>query len=445
MAPLTTEDTPVFIRGFVTDPKLVGYQILTNYESTYWAPLVGNDSWRLYEILRSFCHQGNSACYPSINLLLTILGIKDRSVLIGRAKPKVVNGKEYCYLGLIQTLQSCNLVIAEVEGAGPKLRYTFHVNLTPGLLSAEQLSQLPELLQKKHAELLERCMKEQKKLEAKKQPPKMQLSASAESAPAEPEKGIGNSNTPIGNSNTPSWNFQYKQHPYNNTQLTRARSRDDNNNNSSGHDDVVVAVLTAQGISEKVARRLEQHYSPARIDEKIGYLEFLLAERPAEVKRPAAWLRKAIEDDYGAPDGFVSAAERERRRQDEAQEQARYTELAKTAQAVQQSKKEAEAAEREARVRRVRAQYGATAADSAFWEEAQREIQLTTPRDISALVADAQILKRTEDAVWIGVEREAEWRQLQHPGTVCALKRTLGQVTGKPVELEVVLLHNEHR
>ena len=72
--------------------------------------------------------------------------------------------------------------------------------------------------------------------------------------------------------------------------------------------------------------------------------------------------------------------------------------------------------------------YGTTDEDIAFWEEAQREIKLTTPPDISALIADAQILKRTEETVVIGVENELEWRQLQHPGTVYALKRTLGKL-----------------
>ncbi len=64
----TGRDIPFEVRGFATDPKHSGYQILTNYESTYWAPIVGNESWRLYEVLRSFCHQGNNTCHPSINL-----------------------------------------------------------------------------------------------------------------------------------------------------------------------------------------------------------------------------------------------------------------------------------------------------------------------------------------------------------------------------------------
>ena len=172
-------DIPLQVRGYLTDPQRAGYQILTNYESTYWRALLGIEAWSLYEVLRSFCHEGHTTCFPSINTLLTILGFKDRSVIIGRAKPKIVRGKEYYYPGLIQQLQAHDLVVAEATGEGATLRYTFHVNLTPGLLTDEQLAALPPLLQKKHGELLERCAAELRRLQAKKVPPKVSRLAPA--------------------------------------------------------------------------------------------------------------------------------------------------------------------------------------------------------------------------------------------------------------------------
>lgn len=438
--PPNTIDIPIVVHAYVTDPKLVGYQMLTNYESTYWAPVVGNEAWRLYEVLRSFCHQGNNTCHPSINLLLAILGLKDRSVLIGRSKPKTVQGKDYCYLGLIQTLQNHNLVVAEVVGEGPKMRYIFHVHVTPGLLTNEQLSQLPALLQKKHAELLARCVEDQRKLEAKKRPPKMD-DADVRSVPLAENKGIGNSNTPLGNSNTPSWKFQDKQQPYNNTHITSAGVRV-NNNNSSGEteskNDVVVALLCHHGIAQKVAHRLAQHYDQGRVEEKIAFLEFLLDKHPEEVKKPAAWLRRAIEDNYSAPDGFVAKAERERRQQEEAREAQEYDELTRQTQQIQQAKREAEAAQRANHLQRIRDKYGTTEDDVEFWTKSQRELRYTTASHIYDLTADAQVLKCSEDTVLIGVESEAAWRQLQHPGTVHAIKRALTYVAGRLMELEVI-------
>jgi hypothetical protein len=362
-------------------------------------------------------------------------------VLIGRSKPKTVQGKDYCYLGLIQTLQNHNLVVAEVVGEGPKMRYIFHVHVTPGLLTNEQLSQLPALLQKKHAELLARCVEDQRKLEAKKRPPKMGDNGDSGSVIPLENKGIGNSNTPLGISNTPSWNFQDKQQPYNNTQITRAHTRDDNNNSSGeteSKNDVVVALLCHYGIAQKVAQRLAERYSQERIEEKIAFLEFLLDERPEEVKKPAAWLRKAIEDNYSAPDGFVSKAARQRRQQEEEREARQYDELTRQTQHMQQVKREAEAAERADHLQRIRDRYGTTDDDIEFWTKSQREIRYTANADIFALIAGAQILKRTEDIVLIGVEREAEWRQLQHPGTVKVIRRAFNYVAGRLMELEVI-------
>ena len=150
-------------------------------------------------------------------------------------------------------------MIAEVEGDGPKLRYTFHVNMTPGLLTDENLAKLPELLQKKHSKLLERCENELRKLEAKKRPRKLPANGD-NPVPVQAElQGIGNSNTPIGNSNTPYWKFQYEQQPINNTHTTRVSEDVDHNNNSGGESDPqndVVVALTDHGISKRVALRL---------------------------------------------------------------------------------------------------------------------------------------------------------------------------------------------
>src|SRR4030095_225012 len=153
------------VRGYVTDAKRIGYQVLTNYENIYWRALVGNAAWSLYEVLRSFCHHGNHTGNPSVQFLTTILGLEDKRALIGRSK--TVKGKEYRYPGLIEMLQEHKLAVAEVQGNPPKTWYLFHVNLTPDLLAPEQVAQLPTLLRKKHAELLKRCTQEQHELEAK--------------------------------------------------------------------------------------------------------------------------------------------------------------------------------------------------------------------------------------------------------------------------------------
>src|SRR5215212_6278015 len=211
-----SSDIAFAVQGYVTDPKRVGYQILTNYESMYWRALAGNDAWSLYEVLRSFCHEGHNTCHPSVRLLTAMLGFEDKRSIIGRVK--TVKRKEYLYPGLIDILQAHKLVIAELQGEGAQVHYVFHVNLTPGLLIDEQLTRLPALLQQKHAELMERCQKEQKTLEAKGKPFRFQNSKKNSSGNA--DKGGGNFPPGVGISHGGGGKFPPEHYPYNITHIT---------------------------------------------------------------------------------------------------------------------------------------------------------------------------------------------------------------------------------
>lgn len=98
-------------------------------------------------------------------------------------------------------------------------------------------------------------------------------------------------------------------------------------NNNSGDkteppQDVVVA-LTNLGIGKRTAQRLARHYGRKQVLEKIDFLMFLQEFDPGKVKNPRGWLRTAIEENYGPPDGYkpqeqreAEAAERERRQQE---------------------------------------------------------------------------------------------------------------------------------
>jgi hypothetical protein len=156
-------DLPVRLQGYVTDPKLVGYQILTNYETIYWQCLVGRNAWALYLLLRSYCHHGNPTCNPSIRTLMEILGLTDRRQLVGRVDntPK----RQRLLPGLLDVLQEHHLIICELIGAGPELRYSFHLQLTPPMLTPDQLACLPQSLQKKHTHLVDRVAENGRKLE----------------------------------------------------------------------------------------------------------------------------------------------------------------------------------------------------------------------------------------------------------------------------------------
>jgi hypothetical protein len=71
--------------------------------------------------------------------------------------------------------------------------------------------------------------------------------------------------------------------------------------------------LKRHGIGGKAARDFIAAHPAAYIEAKIDYLDFLIetGERP---NRPAGWLRRAIEEDFGPPASYVPKPERESRR-----------------------------------------------------------------------------------------------------------------------------------
>ena len=77
---------------------------------------------------------------------------------------------------------------------------------------------------------------------------------------------------------------------------------------------VVVALLVSKGIGKQIAQALASNHDERHIRQKVAYLDYLLDVSPEKVRNPKGWLRRAIEDDYGAPDGFKSEQELEAQR-----------------------------------------------------------------------------------------------------------------------------------
>lgn len=440
---MSSADTPIDVVGYETDPLRRGYQQLFNYESTYWRALVGNDAWSLYEVLRSFCHKGANTCNPSINLLLAILGIKDRSVLIGRTKPKIVKGKAYHYPGLIEVLQQYNLVTAEEVGEGHRMRYIFHVEMTPPMLSPNQLEQLPEVLQKKHSELLERCRDDKRKLTAKKRKAKLQAEQAepgvGNSNTLESEDTLGNSNTPLGNSeetlgnsNTPSGNFQGEQQPSNST---HPNSTHENNNT----DDLVVALIN-QGMTKQIAFLLVQNYNRERIEEKLDFLAFRLSHEADKLKNPAGLLRKMIEGNWAAPPSYT--ADWYQRYAAEKQELERYERLIDERTQARMDRVSPVKNERLRRFESMLAQYDTEEAEfeqlEYQWQEIYSELK-TQGKPYEIHLAGSALVRVDLERVVLAVTSSMAKEWLEHR-LISQLTRVLARHFGDDVSVEIVAL-----
>ena len=226
--------------------------------------------------------------------------------------------------------------------------------------------------------------------------------------------------------------------------LERNLKKETDNNNtradSSDPIDTVVVALSSRGISMRVAEQLASNHSQDLIEEKVEFHDFLVAKRPSDIKKPAAWLRKAIEDDYKAPDGFVSAIERHR--QAEELERRKQAVLAaqeaqeKAAAQAQQSERE----QLELRLSSLHEKYNTTPEALDFWGAVKQQLESKSTAPIFALVADSHILQLNGKTALVGVTAEFKLKQLEHPGTRSQIQRTAQQVAKTPIELTFTLL-----
>lgn len=111
----------------------------------------------------------------------------------------------------------------------------------------------------------------------------------------------------------------------------------------AGQDSSLLKALNRHDLGSKAARDFIAAHPAAYIEAKIDYLDFLIetGERP---KKPAGWLRRAIEEDFGPPTGYLPRAVRLRQKQ-AAEEKQRRKDKERTARRRQE---EREAAARKA-------------------------------------------------------------------------------------------------
>ena len=71
--------------------------------------------------------------------------------------------------------------------------------------------------------------------------------------------------------------------------------------------------LIQRGVTETVARELVQDHTEEKIRSQMERLDWLVQKKPDKIGDPAAYLVRAIQNDFAAPKGYVSPAERQRR------------------------------------------------------------------------------------------------------------------------------------
>lgn len=208
----------------------------------------------------------------------------------------------------------------------------------------------------------------------------------------------------------------------------------------------VVVALTEWGISQNVSDALAKTYPPERINEKIEFLKYLIEHEPKAIKKPAAWLRKAIEENYGAPDGYKSAANNasaERQANTENKRKKAVLEAQKAqSERAEQQQKEREAAFSE-RLHRLFTQYQTSDADRAFWEGAKPELAQQGVSE--AILTSTQLLKLEHGRAVLYVINAFMAQQVAQPRVKEPLTAVLSKLAGQPLHIEIVVENGEQR
>jgi hypothetical protein len=75
------------------------------------------------------------------------------------------------------------------------------------------------------------------------------------------------------------------------------------------------AELMQRGVSPSAAAELVREHAEEKIQAQIERLDWQMQKKPEKIAEPAAYLVQAIKNDYAAPKGFISTAERQRRQE----------------------------------------------------------------------------------------------------------------------------------
>lgn len=266
------------------------------------------------------------------------------------------------------------------------------------------------------------------------------------------EGGVSEKNTPLGikidlgGDRFSDQALGIKIDPTINSSTTNSFTRDSNNNIISDFqepavdEDSVVVALTSRKIAKRVAEQLGQQFPLEHIQEKIAFYDFLVAERPADIKKPAAWLRSAIENDYSAPDGFLSPSDREILANEE---KSRAEALVAAQEARQHAIAEAERLEEQIQERRLlwlHEKYSTSKEALSFWQAVQQTVEQTAGAATHGLIDDAYILTLNGSTAKVGIPSKFKLAQLAHPGTQTQINRAAKSIAQHEITIEFVLL-----
>jgi hypothetical protein len=168
----------------------------------------------------------------------------------------------------------------------------------------------------------------------------------------------------------------------------------------------VVDVLIAEGIATEAAHQLAklEHVSLDFVLKQIDQRDFLAEVSPERVKRPTAFLVRAIQRAYPEPDGYKPKAVREaeavaRRHQDE-ERQRSHVQVEQLVQAEQAAKHQALDQKRQTeaeRLTQLQTEWGSTDREHGLWHQVLADLKTSFNSTIGYTLLERCVLLRVQD------------------------------------------------
>lgn len=156
----------------------------------------------------------------------------------------------------------------------------------------------------------------------------------------------------------------------------------------------VVAALTHAGISGSTAEKLSKEYEGEYLMQKVSFLGFLQDSKETMVKRPAGWLRRAIEEDFAAPDGYKpqEVLVEEQRQAEVAQKRAeeRKRNIKQTFEQAERQKAEIErqrASRTRQKLEKLMAEHQTSGAETEAWQGVKEQLEKAYPGSMQVKAA----------------------------------------------------------
>lgn len=292
------------------NPTLRGDVRIPNYFKDFWQPILGHKAAATYEMILRFAYGDSETCTVSLHRLAASLGM-DRNELKGRERRDGRAGRSsYRERGTIEILCDAGLIEIQRQGQSGKQSYLFRVVKNPPLLTDQQISALPCILQRLHKELIERCWRDLEKRR------RMQRRSISRTTPRLDDSVTQDRMTPlsrVGDAATQQW---MTASPRTIQTDSLALPPHTNGQSEASLPEAVVVVTRDSpfdGIKPDALLQLVTQYGAEKVALAIDALTWQYRGGNRRIARPLSLLTKTLRAGLNVPDDYVPYAERVQR------------------------------------------------------------------------------------------------------------------------------------